>query len=153
MGQSDPQLSQRWEMLATIGLAWVRCSAFWTLAKVRFQTSLAFCGIQVYVSYSVYIAPTEENERSNTHSARATPLFSKRPVFNDVLFNADWGAGRRKGGGKKGGVGGSGTVWCGKLLMLFRIKLRKFDAGLVETEGPVLENQIRPPPLCLRPVV
>ncbi|GAQ93533.1 hypothetical protein KFL_016250010, partial [Klebsormidium nitens] len=66
----------------------------------------------VYVSYSVYTAPMEENERSNTHSARATPSFSKRPVFNDVVLNAILpGAGRAKAGGKEGGVGGS--EWFG----------------------------------------
>lgn len=128
--------------------------------------------IQVYVSYTLYIAPTTENERSTTHAARASPSFSKRPVFSDVLVNArergepvatapgakrvtraegatrnraeNAGCASRKRA-KRAGVAvgaegeadatGDNEVWCGKLLLLFRLKLPKNSL-----RGPSAEN-------------
>src|SRR3569623_1902498 len=65
--------------------------------------------LQIHINYTLYVAPSEANERVETHRLRACPAFMGRPVFNDMaVMQAD-----------------GDEPWIAKGLMLFRMKLKR----------------------------
>lgn len=86
--------------------------------------------MQVRISYSVHIAPTDANERSQAHEARACPSYDGTPVFNDVMVKA----------GKN--PDGTDEFWCGKLLIVFRMRLDDTDPVAQDEDGCQYDNHM-----------
>ena len=74
---------------------------------------------QIYISYTLHVAPSEENERDETHRLRASPAFQGRPVFNDAAVMQPAGE----------------EPWIGKILMLFRIKVKRRAVKVLQGKG------------------
>lgn len=77
------------------------------------MTSSFTRSMQVHINYSLHIAPSKNNDRVETHTIRSCPSFQGKPVFNDVLVKSEEGE------------------WCGKVLMLFRFKLRRGESKVL----------------------
>lgn len=75
--------------------------------------------LQIYINYTLYVAPSEANERVETHRLRACPAYMGRPVFSDVAVAQDAGV----------------EPWIAKVLMLFRIKLKRRAVKILRGKG------------------
>lgn len=64
--------------------------------------------LQVHIIHTCSIGPSELNKRGETHTLHASPAYEGRSVFNDVAVRS-----------------GAAVPWYGKVLMFFRIRLKR----------------------------